>query len=102
MMTLNPEPEHEGWSNRATWGVALVIDNERERQTDALDIVRDDPEAAHANLRDWVGEIIDPDDFPAREPIDAMKLTLMQAGLLRVNWNELADHYRGKLKDGAT
>lgn len=83
---------HEGWSNMETWGVALIIDNDRRTLNGALASVRvNSPD--HVMLRSFVEGMAN-----AGEP-RMMQEQLIQCALSRVNWRELATHYIEKARD---
>jgi hypothetical protein len=101
---------YNGWTNYATWGVALVLDNDegtynyvRER----IEAIREEAaessqvlagiwtaeQAARFNaadfLKDYVEELchLESDDGPT-----LMARQVIQAGLAEVDWDEIADH----------
>ena len=108
----NPD-EHNGWTNRETWAVALHIDNDqgfhlqqREMCKEAISApnksahLSDKQAAAVAlerSLQEWVEEMSDsvyfPDgaDFPANQAIAGMFHDI--GSLWRVNWREIAENF---------
>ncbi len=95
--------DYNGWTNYATWGVALVLDNEESDYRFVRDVlVRRAREAAvecerpaHVAgyladyLREYVDEMIDPEetDYSA---LNSMQRQIMQAGMCEVDWDEIA------------
>lgn len=107
---------YNGWKNYATWGVALVLENDqgtynhvRER---AAQLVKDAPEHPNVESDIWTAEQavrFELADFlkgfteelcgleggldgSVSEP-SLMARQVMQAGLDDVDWDEIADHY---------
>lgn len=98
-MTSITGPEHEGWSNRETWAVARHVDDTEWLLSYALTIVRasEGPPLWDA-LRDWVDDVV----CDAVDPVPALTVEFQLAASSRVNWRELEEHWRAKIKDGAT
>jgi hypothetical protein len=104
---------YNGWKNYATWGVALIIDNERvlwEHALNFANLATEDakegeygtPESrARAtlmdSLKDWVEEMVETEAERASD----MTKQLLGAGLAEVDWRELAEHYLTAAKENA-
>lgn len=106
---------YNGWTNYATWGVALVLDNDRgtyERAHELAEMVqRDAPASRQVKdgiwtaeqyarfeladlLKDYTEELcgLDGGDEDYPEPT-LMARQVIAAGLADVNWEEVAEHY---------
>lgn len=106
---------YNGWKNYATWGVALVIDNDQSAYETVLETVArirsvDAPmhpnvpkiwtveEAARFELADWLKDFteelcgLEGEDLGIPEP-SLMARQILQAGLSDVDWDEIADNY---------
>lgn len=109
--TVVQDTSYNGWTNYATWGVALVLDNDEEsyRTVRALASMGRDSARAYLADPDNAGSVLDDDDVARHEFRDMLKdyveelcgleadsdsLSLMarqvlQAGLSEVNWDEI-------------
>lgn len=111
------DDRYNGWKNYATWGVALVIDNDEGTYTQVRERVsemRADIET-HNNvlngiwtaeqalkfdladyLKDFTEELcgLGGGDYGLPEP-SMMAQQVIGAGLAEVDWDEIADHYLG-------
>jgi hypothetical protein len=107
---------YNGWSNYATWGVALVLDNDEGTYPQVREMARDCRDAAceHPNvsghiwdleqaerflfadqLKDYVESLCGlDDDLGVTEPT-MMAKQVLQAGLADVDWQEIADNILG-------
>lgn len=95
---------HEGWTNYATWGVALVLDNEQATHeecraqarafVDSADRHDNVPaiwtaqQAAQFGMEDWIQEYVE--RLCERDGMPLMAQQLVAAGLAEVNWSEIA------------
>jgi len=88
--------QYNGWTNYATWLVALHIDNDEALQNYALELVgQDDCEwgvaTASSELKNWFEELVD--EIANFIPNNALVSDLINATLSDVNWQEIAKHY---------
>lgn len=119
MSTAEPtDTSYNGWTNYATWGVALVLDNDEgtytavhdqlgEFRADAPDCsqvangIWTEDQAVRFNLADWLKDFTEElcglGDFEAygvAEPSPSlMARQVIGAGLANVDWDEIANHY---------
>lgn len=105
--------ECEGWRNYATFGVAVVLDNDRalasKRRSmtkaavtlapgaaQVLEGIWTESEAARFTLadalKDWIERELERAQEPCREPFAGMVGQLVQAGLGDVDWSGIAAH----------
>ena len=87
---------YKGWTNDATWLVALHIDNDEVLQNHAFELVgQDDCEwslyEASSELKNWFQELVD--EVSNIIPHNALVCDLINATLYDVNWQELAEYY---------
>lgn len=99
---------YQGWKNYATWGVALVLDNDRahyETVTQRRDQLRQGVDS-HSNVKLGIWSVQEALRFELADFIklltealcetDNMSLMasqVIQAGLAEVDWDEIAIHY---------
>lgn len=100
------QERYNGWTNYATWGVALVLDNDegtysyvRERLAELSEEADDDGRLPNGvelryELADWLEDYTErlcglEGDFDMPEP-SLMARQVLQAGLAEVNWDEIA------------
>jgi len=94
---------YNGWTNFATWGVALVLDNDeptyrhvRERAAEIRTEARGttaigDPDAAAKfDLADWLKDYAEELCGLGGDDLSLMARQVLQAGLSEVNWEEIA------------
>lgn len=112
------EQRYNGWANYATWGVALVLDNDEGTYNYVKDLARqlqDEIESGHPNvpeiwtaeralrfeladrLKDFTEELcgLEGEELGIPEP-SLMAKQVLQAGLADVDWDEIAEHYVSK------
>jgi len=94
--------KYNGWTNYATWLVAVHIDNDQSLQYHALQLVgRDDCEwglyEASMELKNWFEELVD--EVQERIPNNALITDLINATLGEVDWYELGEHYIQSYKE---
>lgn len=113
---MSDEKTYNGWTNYATWGVALLIDNDEgtynesreaaQRFKDEAENHRNVPEiwtaeqAARFELADWLKDYTETlcgigsesEDYGIAEP-SLMAQQLLGAAISDVNWDEIASHY---------
>lgn len=98
---------YNGWTNYATWGVALVLDNDRGTYEAVREMAAESKASAMAKseergshyaaldladrLKDFTEELcgLEGDEYGAPEP-SLMAKQVIQAGLAEVNWDEIA------------
>jgi hypothetical protein len=103
--------KYNGWTNYATWGVALVMDNQngipqhwQERVTGLKRIAETCKGEVWTcaeyvkftladEIKEHVEEILEHDGGDGDEYRKLMFLQCIQAALSDVNWQEIADHY---------
>jgi hypothetical protein len=87
---------YNGWTNHATWLVNLHLSNDRCAHDVALGAWRYGAgvdtryavsEALKSMVESWLVE-----DYDSSNPMQCMKVDLINATLSDVNWYELADH----------
>lgn len=105
---------YQGWKNYATWGVALVLDNDEgtynevhEQVTLLRDAADSDPNVTQGiwtaadcvrfRLEDWLKDYVEElcgldGDLGIPEPT-LMARQVLHAGLAEVDWTEVANHY---------
>lgn len=101
---------YNGWTNYATWGVALVLDNDETTYNEVRETARayrdgadlhdnvtagiwTAEEAVRYELADWIKDYTERlcDDTHLRVPgRSLMASQVIQAGLAEVNWDEIA------------
>lgn len=108
---MTTDTTYNGWTNYATWGVALVLDNDEGTYTEVREQARafvasalnhenvpdiwTAEQAARFGLMDWLKDYteqlcgFESCDDPPREP-SMMAMQVMHAGLVEVNWKEIA------------
>ena len=96
-MIIKEDEGYQGWKNYATWGVALIIDNEQGYYNGALEIVdvameKEDKDLIRVDIADALKEWVE-DELAPTSQLNQMQSQLMQAALSDVDWMELADHY---------
>lgn len=102
--TCGQTTEYNGWSNYATWGCKLILDNDQY----CYDVVH---EMAHAvsrddegrwklqdDIRDFVEELCGLEGNAAPTPSD-MARQLLSAAICDVNWREIAKSLLSDLED---
>lgn len=89
---------YQGWKNPQTWCIALLIDNDRDLLTKAIEAVRETeyPHACEALLRKLVGSM------PGR--VFDMAPWAWESGdtLDLVSFTELREHYQTKQSEGVS
>lgn len=104
---MNKWADHEGWSNYATWAVALFIDNNQEMLNIVLDDIKDMGEnqitraAVWTDLEDIITGMVEEKIPQDTGGIESLISNFISSGLNNVQWGELADHYIAKFKDNA-
>jgi hypothetical protein len=122
------DKSYNGWKNYATWGVALILDNDQGLHLRPVNMARraiedatnaavenarkggplaewDKPEhrariALADELKEWVGERLDETVAPDCEGAwGQMAAQMVGAGLAEVDWQELAEHYLTAAKE---
>ena len=104
-MMMTTDKTYNGWSNYATWGVALVLGNDQ----GVDEMVREmgtasDPDWRYADqIRDLVESMCEVPDSPT-SPGEGIFYPLMarqiiQAGLADVDWVEIARDYRDSMSE---
>jgi hypothetical protein len=113
MQQMTESKGYNGWTNYATWGVALVLDNDEgtySRVREILGEIKTDAprdatgsiwgeDAAYVRgtftdaLKGYVEELCYPDE--GGDDLNLMQRQVMQAGLAEVNWREIADNIIG-------
>lgn len=87
---------YQGWTNKETWALALHIDNSPGLYEEAQEVVwdyRDRPIYDLANgFKRWVEEMFE--SFWEGENKSLAPVVRDVGSLWRVNWEELAEHYR--------
>ena len=113
-MQATEDQTYNGWKNYATWGVALVLDNDegtynmvRERVQELKDEAPDHrnvpdiwtkEEAVRFDLADYLKDFTEElcglggEAYGLPEP-SMMAMQVIQAGLADVDWDEVASHY---------
>jgi hypothetical protein len=96
---------HEGWKNQATWGAALIIDNDQSLQEEVLSIAKESMQVQgddmdkvidfEDKIRDFVENIIEDETTKVGE----MGSQLMNIALGQIDWREMAEHFMGKAKE---
>jgi hypothetical protein len=95
---------YNGWTNYATWGVALVLDNDEgtynavrehiamERGTDESEdyVMPTDEDAVRYRLADWLKDFTEELCGLESEDLSFMARQVLQAGLADVDWDEIA------------
>jgi helix-turn-helix protein len=83
--------EYQGWSNYATWGVALIIDNDQGLHEETLELAREHADAGTLSeaIKEWVDVMVS-----EVENSSEMIQQIFQAGYSDVNWYELAEHFK--------
>lgn len=122
-MIDTPDRTYEGWSNYATWGIALVLDNEQatyvecdeqarafvdsaSHQPQVLEGIWTAEKAALFGMEDWVKDYVEmlcgldagEEREYQREPTD-MARQMIYAGLADVDWPAIARHYISALEN---
>jgi len=86
---------YNGWTNYATWLIALHIDNEEALQDEALSLHSENTYDYSKSLENWFDDLV--------EFLDGFKSTivadLVRATLSSVNWYEIAEHYQHTYKE---
>jgi hypothetical protein len=80
---------YQGWTNRATWGVALWLDNDEGLYHERRSIVKDHVDDVHAcadALEMWVNDM-------APNLGATLWSDLLSWSLASVNWRELAESW---------
>lgn len=87
--------KYNGWTNYATWLIALHIDNEEALQDEALSLHNENTYDYSKSLENWFDDLV--------EFLDGFKSTivadLVRATLSDVNWYEIAEHYQNTYKE---
>jgi hypothetical protein len=88
------DERHQGWTNKETWDVTAVADNDRPLAEAVGKLVeemagRPLKDLADA-LKDFVERVVEGED----ESAQLMRSQLVSSALARVNWRELAQEYR--------
>jgi len=87
--------KYNGWTNYATWLIALHIDNEEALHDEALSLHKENTYDYSKSLENWFDELV--------EFLDGFKSTivadLVRATLSDVNWYEIAEHYQTTYKE---
>lgn len=102
------EKGYNGWTNFATWGCKLILDNDcglydqtQEMAREAAKIGgRESVYKLEVELREFVGELCgleSPGEY-ATEPSDMAK-QLLGAAMCEVNWREIAESLLNDLDD---
>lgn len=109
---MTDEKTYNGWTNYATWGVALVLDNDEGTYNERREVARRlREEIAESNLQnpmqearfelaDWLKDYTETlcgigsesEDYGIAEPT-LMAQQLLGAALSDVDWDEIASHY---------
>lgn len=99
---------YNGWKNYATWGVALVLDNEEPLYNAVREVASEysDPEnispqerdgiwtheeATRFQLEDYIRELVE--ELCESDDLSLMQRQVIQSGLAEVEWSEIAEHY---------
>ena len=96
-MIIKEDEGYQGWKNYATWGVALIIDNEQGYYNRAIQMVdeimsKEDKELVRVEVADALKAWVE-DEPAALDGLSDMQQQLINAALSDVDWMELADHY---------
>lgn len=108
MSTMSEDQTYSGWKNYATWGVALVLDNDQGLYEACREVAADysDPDnispqeadgiwtheqAARFQLEDYIKELVE--ELCYSEDLSLMQQQVIQSGLAEVDWTEVAGHY---------
>jgi hypothetical protein len=93
---------YNGWKNYATWGVALILDNDEGTYNEVNEMVEtlreNEPDALKYRLADQIKDYTEmlcglgDNDYELPEP-SQMAQQLLSAALSDVDWDEIADHY---------
>lgn len=91
--------KYNGWTNHATWLVALHIDNDETLYNDALELVEQhDCELSvyegSMELKNWLINLVN--EVANLTPNNALVYDLINATLDEVNWVELFTYYTEK------
>lgn len=91
---------YNGWTNYATWGIPLVLDNDPGTHEMRLTLVQETrgeeyrTVAVADRLKDLTGLLIyGDDDLIPEVRMSDMARQVIGAGLAEVNWDEIASHY---------
>ncbi len=122
-MTTNEDNRYNGWTNYATWGVALVLSNDhsvytetREQaaafksaapaQSQVIDGIWTAEQCAKFGLHDWLKDYTEQlcglerdDDALSRISPSMMAHQVISAGLADVDWSEIAANILSELDD---
>jgi len=81
---------YEGWSNRATWTVALWIDNDETlyRYAQNIGIGAEDDTEVGATIENWLEEM--------KPELSGVWADLLAAAWDQVNWTEIGAHVRAE------
>jgi hypothetical protein len=91
--------DYQGWKNYATWGVALILDNNR----DMYEYMQQQVKAAMASSVELSSQIVELGDIireyveglveEALDTSNEMAAQLINVALGEVDWNEIAKSY---------
>ena len=90
--------EHNGWTNRETWAVALWINNDEGLQSSAHELVRgfdavSDVSGAVDALQEWFTTLCNPnlykEEYGGEYPSGLATMASDCGSLWRVNWDEI-------------
>jgi hypothetical protein len=101
---------YNGWKNYATWGVALVLDNEQSTYNEArnrahtiemhapgspqvIDGIWTKEQAARFVLADWLKDYVEELCGLESDELSMMARQMIGAALSDVDWDEIASHY---------
>ena len=85
--------DYQGWTNYATWGVALILDNDQGTQEHRQELTRVAARQGHprsflaASLREYV------DELAYTVELSDMAAQMLGAGLAEVDWDDLTETY---------
>jgi hypothetical protein len=112
MIVVAKDETYNGWTNYATWGVALVLDNDEGTYNEVREQVADlktqvagiDDATSNIGtadeqlnyllsewLKDFTEELCGLEDS-SEQGLSMMARQVLQAGLAEVNWDEIADN----------
>lgn len=89
--SFNKVPDHNGWTNKPTWLVALWIDNDQGLQEMVLEAARNDKDDARL-LAGWLQDMFTDELNPIYADA-SMYADILGWALCYVDWDSLAEHF---------
>lgn len=116
MSEQKTDTTYNGWTNYATWGVVLVLDNEQETHercnleadyhkrmapgtSQVLDGIWTEKQSARFRMVDWLSDYVEDLCGIEGDSLPLMARQLIGAAMSDVDWDEIANHYLSALEE---